>query len=490
MNTKEFLDNVCNEVKYKPASNAISHELEGHIEDLKNDNLCKGYTDKEAEEKAVEQMGDAKEIGKRLNKIHKPKLDWITLIFSLVFIYFGGQFVSLFYLGSYWNNNDNFADWYIYYKCVCIELVIGLILTIFLFFYDYRKIYKHTKILFILATVLNIIAYLRGFRANGNTIYGLWPFASTSPDVFTVPLYIVAFAGLIKDIGDENKVNTTTSSKKRINYNIVKAVMLSCLSVILSLMINFVAGFLLTIIYLIILTEELLKSKEIKKAIMLIAMTIIGFTILSTVICIIPTKQMHKKENYTSSNWVGIDTIGERRIDFVREEIFKSAKLLGQADLENISLKDEQGYYSSIQDWFSPAGKFAFLGILSKYGWIASLGWVLVLIAFNIKLILSARKITDEYGRLIANGIASLFIVQTICNLTMNLGIIGAAEFQLPFISGGKATFISNLLCVSLFLSVYRRKDINFEEPQKSKLVFKIENFFFENVEEFKDEIE
>ena len=69
MNTKEFLDDVCNEVKYKPASNAISHELEGHIEDLKNDNLCEGYTDKEAEEKAVEQMGDAKEIGKRLNKL-------------------------------------------------------------------------------------------------------------------------------------------------------------------------------------------------------------------------------------------------------------------------------------------------------------------------------------------------------------------------------------------------------------------------------------
>lgn len=123
--------------------------------------------------------------------------------------------------------------------------------------------------------------------------------------------------------------------------------MLSCLSVILSLMINFVAGLLLTIIYLIILMKELIKSKEVKKAIMLISMTVIGFIILSTAICIIPTKQMHKKENYTSSNWVGIDTIGERRIDFVREEIFKSAKLLGQADLENISLKDEQGYYIS-----------------------------------------------------------------------------------------------------------------------------------------------
>ena len=106
------------------------------------------------------------------------------------------------------------------------------------------------------------------------------------------------------------------------------------------------------------------------------------------------------------------------------------------------------------------------------------------MLIFDIKLILSARKIKDSYGKLIVIGIASLFIVQTICNLAMNFGIIGTAEFQLPLISGGKATFIANILCMSLFLSVYRRKDINFEEPKKSKIFTKIENFFFEEVEE------
>ena len=66
LNTKDFIDAVCGEVKYKPANKIISDELEGHIEDLKNDNLCKGYTDKQAEENAIEKMGDAKKIGKRL----------------------------------------------------------------------------------------------------------------------------------------------------------------------------------------------------------------------------------------------------------------------------------------------------------------------------------------------------------------------------------------------------------------------------------------
>ena len=85
-------------------------------------------------------MGDAKKIGKRLNRIHRPKLDWITLILSLGFMYFGGQFWSFFYMGEYWNYRTYYSSWSNYYKLVCIELVLGVLFGIFLFFYDYRKI--------------------------------------------------------------------------------------------------------------------------------------------------------------------------------------------------------------------------------------------------------------------------------------------------------------------------------------------------------------
>ena len=44
-----------------------------------------------------------------------------------------------------------------------------------------------------------------------------------------------------------------------------------------------------------------------------------------------------------------------------------------------------------------------------------------------------------------------------------------------------------NIMCMSLVLSVYRRKDINFEEPKKSKMATKIEDFFFEEVEEYNE---
>jgi len=80
LNAKEFLNTVCKEIKYEPANKAIAEELKGHIEDIKSEYLCKGVTEKEAEEVAVKQMGDAKQIGKKLNKMYGPKLDWILLI--------------------------------------------------------------------------------------------------------------------------------------------------------------------------------------------------------------------------------------------------------------------------------------------------------------------------------------------------------------------------------------------------------------------------
>ena len=67
MNIKSFLDEVCEQIKYKPAKKEISSELELHIKELKEDYINDGMEELEAEEKAVLQMGIAKDI---LSLIH------------------------------------------------------------------------------------------------------------------------------------------------------------------------------------------------------------------------------------------------------------------------------------------------------------------------------------------------------------------------------------------------------------------------------------
>ena len=79
MQIKEFLDSVCEQIKYKPIREDIAEELKNHIEELKENYIQEGMKEEIAEQKAIEQMGDSKEIGKKLNKIHRPKLDWKLL---------------------------------------------------------------------------------------------------------------------------------------------------------------------------------------------------------------------------------------------------------------------------------------------------------------------------------------------------------------------------------------------------------------------------
>lgn len=291
MNIKEFLNNVSNQIKYKPVRGAIVEELEEHIDEIKNENMSKGVSEEVAEENAIKQMGNPTQIGKRLNKIHKPKLDWLTLILTLILIFLGGQFVILLHLGVFWKKGILGLNDFMTAKLQYIIVIFTILLSIFIYFYDYRKIFKYTKAIYMLAAILNIIAFFRGFRENGNVLLGLRPFTWVSPTVFTNLMYIIAFAGFVR--GMHKKVRTNT----------ILLIISSGFSVITALMINFVSGFLLGSTYLIIVTVQLLKEKQIKNTIVLWISSIILFSILATVICIIPTIKMDNEDKLESSLW-------------------------------------------------------------------------------------------------------------------------------------------------------------------------------------------
>ena len=64
MQINEFLNSVCEQIKYKPIRNTIAEELKDHIEDKKEELIEMGQNEEEAEKSAVEQMGDDEIIGK------------------------------------------------------------------------------------------------------------------------------------------------------------------------------------------------------------------------------------------------------------------------------------------------------------------------------------------------------------------------------------------------------------------------------------------
>lgn len=454
---KEFLENVCKQIKYKPAKNVISQELEEHIEEIKEDYIKSGINEKEAEEKAVKQMGEAEKIGKELNKVHKPKLDWKLILLILILIGVG-IFINMLKQNDinrpYLANSISFT-------------IIGSIIGISIYFFDYRKIKKYSNIIYIVATLIVLISLL-GLGININGVKFIWILhVKVMPSMIVVPLYIIAFVGFIINYNKENKIeikNIVKDDTIIIQKDLIKIIGLSIISLILiSLIPSVINAIILGTIYIIITSIKLSKLKENrKKYLNYLGTTIICIAIISTIILVINTNVLgagrFRIERIISSFKPEIDPNGSGYIGMLQKEILDNAKFIGESDT-NIIYEEE----SIIKG----KSNYTYIYIIGKCGILVAGLILLTIILVSIKIILNAKKIKDEYGKLLIIGLGMLYIIQSILNVLMNVNLGIQSDINLPFISYGGMYLIINIINIALILSIYRRKDINFTEEKR-----------------------
>ena len=250
-------------------------------------------------------MGNPEEIGKKLNKIHKPKLDWKMLILLIILIGFGIITAIL--------KNNILVNTLIY-------VIIGILLSIGMYFLDYRKIKKHSNLIYIVATLIMIFPYI-GFGKYINGILYVSIFNITfSQAIVSVPLYLIAFIGWISNYditkNIEIKINEETF---KINKDSIKIILLSLISVILMLnMPSIVNGGILCLGYLIISISKIIKYSK-KKVIKLIKVLtpfgIMGLILIMTLIAE-PyrlqriTVSFNPEKDPTGSGYVGTSHLG------------------------------------------------------------------------------------------------------------------------------------------------------------------------------------
>ncbi len=459
MQTNEFLNNVCEKIKYKPIRNEISEELKNHIEEQKEAFIQSGIEENVAEEKAIENMGSAEELGKKLNKIHRPKLDWKLVLLILILIAFGilvtiirmKNEISLDYRYSRGTNMGNYI----------LALGIGMILSTLIYFIDYRKMSKYPMLFYIIATLCFIMPYGIGGTLNG--IRYLYVFSTLIlPMVIAIPLYIIAFVGFIYNINKESKIKITTQSGKNININIIKIIVLSIISLHFVMTQSIATAFILGLVYMIISTIKLSKLEKKGKKYIAILWGIPLILFLSVILIYVASDfGKYIITILIDSFYPGIDSNGSGWGAMDRNEIIKSAKLFGE--VEGIGLE--------YRPCFEQGEAWAFISILANYGWVVSLGMLLAIILFNVKLIKNAINIKEEYGKWLTIGISTMFILQSLFNVAMNLGFGIIANFNLPLVSYGLISLIMNMMSLALVLSVYRRKDINTYETKYEKVV-------------------
>ena len=448
MDIKNFLDKVCGEIKYRPVRKGICEELKSHIQEIKEEYTNKGIPENEAEEKAVSQMGVPEEIGRKLNKIHKPKLDWKLLLLMAILMGFG-VFVAIL---KQKNTNDN------YIQSTIIYMIIGTILSIGIYFFDYKLLKKYSTTIYIIASILMILPIIQfGFIPRG--VYNIRLFGIIiSPSTIALPLYLVSFIVLIFNYNKTNNFNMTILNKEIvINKDMIKIIVCSVISLILMEYISSITNsIILGIVYLIISTVKIIQNKKnrIKNLIILYVIPVfIGLMLILTLV-----KSPYRLERIVSSFNPEIDPESSGYVGMLQKEILENAKIIGEADTMAVS---------SNQSIINLENNYTFIYLLGKTGILVAGLLVCTIILTSIKLIINAKNIKEQYGKFLIIGLSSLYILQSFATILMNVNMGVQTNVNLPFVTYGGVYFIVSILSIAIIFSVYRRKDIYQYEIEK-----------------------
>lgn len=456
---KEFLENVCDEIRYKPIRNDIAEELELHIEEGKQYYIENGFSEEIAEEKAVSNMGDAEEIGKKLNKIHRPKLDWMLLILVSILVGFG---ILMSYITLKRTENLERFSKHIGF------LIVGLFLGIIIYRFDYRKIKKYSLHIYAFSTIVIILCRMFGYSINGVNLF----VRGVDVPYACLYLYLIAFSGFICSFRKDKGANFELGKFKiKLNIDLIKIIILSMLSIIL---INLVSGlprtFMLVITYCIIsfIAVVMNSKKDLKKNLLkFLITTIIIVSALGTWFWV--TDDM-------------FDFFIKREFTDLKTAIFNNREFLnGYHGLKIKNVLKEANMFYGLDNMQTYNGLFdggtdcALISIIAYCGILYSIIIILTVILLCIKLIIDCKSIKDIYGKTILISLSTIMLLQALINILMNFNLIPIFNVNLPFVSYGNTGLLMNIFSIALILSIYRRKDILFKEYNKEdKLKLKI----------------
>lgn len=83
---RSWTETVLNQMRFPPDREAVRQELWDHLMDRREDFIAQGMSEWDAGDAAVRVMGDPVEIGRQLNRIHRPILGWIWQISRIMLI--------------------------------------------------------------------------------------------------------------------------------------------------------------------------------------------------------------------------------------------------------------------------------------------------------------------------------------------------------------------------------------------------------------------
>ncbi|MDA2598505.1 FtsW/RodA/SpoVE family cell cycle protein [Bacillus cereus group sp. Bc061] len=415
MNKKgeRFLTEVTNHIKSKEAKDLVATELNFHLKQAKNMWMDKGLSEEVAEDKAVEQMGSPSKLGRELNKLHKPKVDWFLI--GLLVAAMGLGFLPVIAFGYM---NDLLMDKVIF-------VVLGIATALGMMLINYRKLERLGWLFYTIGVLILLMLYcFPNAGMLGEPIIKVGPIAIDR--LMAVPFFFLAWASFF-------------------NNSRIKVMHLVALYLFSLYLFLIGAAFSVIFIYITMVFVMLWWSKLGKKKALIITIVPICLLIIGAYF------SWHTVKGVYLDRFLGYlnperDAQGAGFMYIRLKEVMSSAGWFGT--------------YGDMKFIPAPDTDFVFASLTYYYGYWLALILVFVLSLFVARLIVISYKINDRYGKLLLVGGLTLFVVQFLYNVGMILGLLPITAISLPFISYGLTPTVFHALIMGIVLSVYRRKDI------------------------------
>ncbi|WP_078596548.1 FtsW/RodA/SpoVE family cell cycle protein [Evansella clarkii] len=429
VNFDEFLNKVTSRIKSKEAHSFIKKELTNHLKELSESFQKRGIPKKEAHEMAIQSMGNPFTIGERLNRIHRPKMDWFLV--SLFIIIASSSFLLL--LGGIPGISLSGAT-YLVRQAIWYGIAFAVILS-FLFF-DYSKLKDWWGCLYLSGVGLLIYTLLFG-----TYIQGMIRWISVGPimvdsSILSLFLFFIAWAGIMSNI------NNFSSLRKQ-----ALLVMMAWVPVILFAL---MPHYIFSIIYICFVLTMFAFSHVEKKIALTFAGANITIGMLVPAAILISSRDVYFYYRFSAFFDPSSDQLGLGYMYIIVREVLSNAGWFGNGFTRDVNIQSLPGLHTD----------FAFIYLVYTMGWLFGIFLCLILLLFIFRISFNAFRTKDMFGRLLVLGGAVLFTVPACWNILMGLGIVPIIGISLPLVSYGGLMLMLYAAVLGLILNVYRRKDI------------------------------
>lgn len=437
----DYVQQVCQQIRWKKAHRIVSKEIEDHIIDQKSDFIAKGFEDDLATDKAILEMGDPVEVGTDLDSIYRPNPEWrIILLTSLMLIL--GVVISSFITYDYqmpWKLTNSI-----------ISIIIGTGFMILAYFMDYSIIGKNSKKLYFALTVLTILVLLNGPILRGQNYYVK----------YIMLLFPTVFAGIVYSLRNKGYMGIILSGL----YFIVPA--LICLYVP-----SFSSLIMYSLTCLLVITYAIAKGWfNINKVKGLLLVYIPVAIVSITSIALLVIENSYKLNRLKVAFNPYLDSMNMGWMGTVTRDILKNAKFVGQ---NRYSMNIESMLPSIDTDYLLTY-------LIDRVGWISFIviiSLILMFIIRSLKINLSQKGVL---GGLVSISVISTFTMQVIFYVIHNLGFQLFDPFILPLLSYSRIGTIINMALIGIMLSTYRSsvlyKNDDWLIPKSTRKLFQFED--------------